>query len=44
MSGTPCGVQRAAPLFGADTEEVLSRVLGLSSAEIQSLRDSGALT
>ncbi len=44
MSGTPCRVQRAAPLFGADTEEILHRVLGLSSAEIQRLRDSGALT
>ena len=42
--GTPCRVQRHAPLFGADTDEILSRVLGLSSAEIQRLRNSGALT
>jgi crotonobetainyl-CoA:carnitine CoA-transferase CaiB-like acyl-CoA transferase len=44
MSGTPCRVQRPAPLFGADTDEVLTRVLDLSSAEIQRLRESGALT
>ena len=44
MSRTPCRVQRHAPLFGADTDEILSRVLGLSSAEIQRLRNSGALT
>ncbi len=44
MSRTPCRVQRHAPLFGADTEEILSRVLGLSNAEIQRLRNSGALT
>jgi crotonobetainyl-CoA:carnitine CoA-transferase CaiB-like acyl-CoA transferase len=44
MSGTPCRVQRPAPLVGADTEEILGDVLGLSSAEIQRLRDSGALT
>ncbi|MGO9058932.1 MAG: CaiB/BaiF CoA transferase family protein [Candidatus Binataceae bacterium] len=44
MSRTPCRVQRAAPLFGADTDEILHRVLGLTSAEIQRLRASGALT
>ncbi|HXR35110.1 MAG TPA: CoA transferase, partial [Candidatus Binataceae bacterium] len=44
MSGTPCRVQRPAPLFGADTDEVLTRVLGLSGAEIKRLRDCGALT
>jgi crotonobetainyl-CoA:carnitine CoA-transferase CaiB-like acyl-CoA transferase len=43
MSGTPCNVQRAAPLFGADTESVLRNVLELSDAEIKRLRDSGAL-
>src|SRR5260370_663143 len=44
MSGTPCRVQRPAPLMGADTEDVLGSVLGLSSAEIKRLRESGALT
>jgi crotonobetainyl-CoA:carnitine CoA-transferase CaiB-like acyl-CoA transferase len=44
MSGTPCRVQSPAPLLGADTEQVLGRLLGLSSAEIQRLRQSGALT
>ncbi len=44
MSGTPCRVQRPAPLFGADTDEVLTAVLGLSGAEIERLRASGALT
>jgi benzylsuccinate CoA-transferase BbsF subunit len=44
MSGTPCRVQSPAPLFGADTEELLGELLGLSSAEIQRLRESGALT
>ena len=44
MSGTPCRVQRSAPLMGADTEDVLGSVLGLSSAEIKRLRESGALT
>ncbi len=44
MSGTPCRVQRPAPLFGGDTEEILGGVLGLSSAEIQGMRNSGALT
>jgi crotonobetainyl-CoA:carnitine CoA-transferase CaiB-like acyl-CoA transferase len=44
MSGTPCRVRRHAPLFGGDTDEILGEVLGLSSAEIQRLRDSGALT
>jgi hypothetical protein len=34
MSGTPCQVQRPAPLMGADTEKVLSAVLGLADAEI----------
>jgi crotonobetainyl-CoA:carnitine CoA-transferase CaiB-like acyl-CoA transferase len=43
MSGTPCRVRRPAPLFGADTEEILGELLGMSSAEIRRLRDSGAL-
>ena len=43
MSGTPCKVRRAAPLFGADTESVLRGLLNLPEAEIKRLRDSGAL-
>jgi crotonobetainyl-CoA:carnitine CoA-transferase CaiB-like acyl-CoA transferase len=44
MSGTPCRVQRSAPLFGADTEQILGELLGLSSTEILRLREGGALT
>jgi crotonobetainyl-CoA:carnitine CoA-transferase CaiB-like acyl-CoA transferase len=44
MSGTPCRVQRPAPLLGADTEEILSDLLGMSTREIQRLQESGALT
>jgi formyl-CoA transferase len=40
FSGTPVQYSRPAPALGADTDEVLSR-LGLSAAEIQSLRHSG---
>ncbi|MGO9061874.1 MAG: CaiB/BaiF CoA transferase family protein [Candidatus Binataceae bacterium] len=43
MSGTPCEVRSAAPLLGQHTEEVLSGLLGLSQAEIKTLRDAGAL-
>lgn len=41
MSGTPCKVRQAAPLFGAD--DILGSLLGLSEAEIRRLRDSAAL-
>jgi crotonobetainyl-CoA:carnitine CoA-transferase CaiB-like acyl-CoA transferase len=43
MTGTPCKVKRAAPLFGADTDEILSSLLNLSEGEIRRLRNSGAL-
>ena len=43
MSGTPCEVRSAAPLLGQHTDEVLSGLLGLSEAEIKTLRDAGAL-
>jgi crotonobetainyl-CoA:carnitine CoA-transferase CaiB-like acyl-CoA transferase len=36
--------QTPAPELGADTDAVLSRVLGISDAEIAALRDDGALT
>jgi crotonobetainyl-CoA:carnitine CoA-transferase CaiB-like acyl-CoA transferase len=41
MSLTPCRVRKAAPCLGADTEAVLSRVLGYSADQIAELRDSG---
>ncbi len=44
MSGTPCRVERPAPLFGADTDEILGEMLEMSAAEIQRLRESGVLT
>ena len=43
LTHRPNGVRSAAPTLGADTEEVLSRVLGLESDEIQALRDSKVL-
>ncbi len=39
----PNGVPRPAPMLGADTDQVLSDVLGLSADEISALRDAGAL-
>ncbi len=43
MSATPVKVRCAAPTLGQHTNEVLSEVLGLSEAEIATLRASGAL-
>jgi crotonobetainyl-CoA:carnitine CoA-transferase CaiB-like acyl-CoA transferase len=43
MSATPCAVQSPGPLLGQHTDEVLSEVLGLSTSEIATLRDAGAL-
>ncbi len=43
MSETPSAVRAAAPLLGQHNDEVLSQVLGLSGAEIATLRASGAL-
>jgi len=43
MSGTPVAVRAAAPTLGQHTDEVLTEVLGLSAAEVASLRASGAL-
>jgi len=43
MSETPCRVRRPAPMFGADTDEILGELLGMSKAEIHRLRDSGVL-
>jgi crotonobetainyl-CoA:carnitine CoA-transferase CaiB-like acyl-CoA transferase len=44
MSGTPCQVRRPAPLFGADTDDVLSSLLGYSAERIEELYKSGVLT
>jgi crotonobetainyl-CoA:carnitine CoA-transferase CaiB-like acyl-CoA transferase len=43
LSGTPLRVRRAAPALGQHTDAVLAEVLGLSEAEIASLRAAGAL-
>jgi crotonobetainyl-CoA:carnitine CoA-transferase CaiB-like acyl-CoA transferase len=42
LSSTPVRYERAPPLLGADTDEVL-REFGLDDAEIQSLRDARAI-
>jgi benzylsuccinate CoA-transferase BbsF subunit len=41
MSRTPLGPPRAAPRLGADTEDVLTRVLGLTRDEVAALADGG---
>jgi len=43
MSRTACKVKSPAPLIGQHTDEVLSSVLGYSTAEIAELREAGAL-
>ena len=43
MSGTPCRVRAAAPLLGADTDSILSTLLGFSSEQIVQLRADGVL-
>ena len=42
MSGTPTRVQGAAPLLGADSDDLLTTA-GLSAAEIASLREAGVV-
>ncbi len=42
MSGADCSMRREVSAVGAHRDEVLSRVLGLSSAEIASLAEAGA--
>jgi len=41
MSRTPLVVTAAAPLLGADTAEVLTRWIGLGSAEVTQLIEQG---
>jgi crotonobetainyl-CoA:carnitine CoA-transferase CaiB-like acyl-CoA transferase len=43
MSLTPCEVRRPAPCLGADTDNVLSSLLGLSAEEIDRLRKNDVL-
>ena len=43
MSQTPGTVEKAAPLLGQHTEEILKEMLGYDSAKVQELRDQGVL-
>jgi crotonobetainyl-CoA:carnitine CoA-transferase CaiB-like acyl-CoA transferase len=43
LHGTPGKARTAAPVLGADTASVLTRVLGLRRAEVQRLRAAGVL-
>jgi crotonobetainyl-CoA:carnitine CoA-transferase CaiB-like acyl-CoA transferase len=43
LHGTPGKARTAAPVLGADTDAVLTRVLGLRRAEVQRLRAAGVL-
>jgi formyl-CoA transferase len=43
LSDSPCDVQRS-PLLGEHTEEILSKVLGYSAAEVAEIKGSGAIT
>jgi crotonobetainyl-CoA:carnitine CoA-transferase CaiB-like acyl-CoA transferase len=44
MSATPCKVRNPAPLFGADTKEVLATLLGYSAERIEHLSEAGVLS
>jgi crotonobetainyl-CoA:carnitine CoA-transferase CaiB-like acyl-CoA transferase len=43
MTGTPCSVRAAAPVLGADTDSILSTILGYSAEQIAQLRADGVL-
>jgi crotonobetainyl-CoA:carnitine CoA-transferase CaiB-like acyl-CoA transferase len=43
MSGTPCRVRATAPLLGADTDSILSKLLGYSAEQIAQLRATGVI-
>ncbi len=43
LSDSPCEVQRS-PLLGEHTEEILTKVLGYTAAEIGEIKTSGAIT
>ncbi len=44
MDATPCRVGKPAPLFGADTDDVLMSLLGYSAERIEDLRNRGVLS
>ena len=44
MSGTPCRVRTPAPLFGADTDDVLKTLLGFSAERIEALDEAGVIS
>lgn len=44
MSGTECRVRRPAPIFGADTDDVLTTLLGYSAEQIEGLHKTGVLS
>lgn len=43
LSQTPCDIKRHPPLLGEHTEELLQAHFGLSTAEIESLRQNGVI-
>jgi crotonobetainyl-CoA:carnitine CoA-transferase CaiB-like acyl-CoA transferase len=43
LARSPVEYARPAPALGADTDEVLARLLGMESQEIQQLRQSGSI-
>lgn len=43
MSETPCRVRKAAPVLGADTDSILTDLLGYSPTEIERLRQNQVL-
>lgn len=44
MSATPCQVRKPAPVLGADTDQVLTELLGYSRRQIEELRAANVLT
>lgn len=43
FAGTPSAIRGPAPVMGADTDDVLRELAGYDEAELQALRESGAL-
>ncbi len=43
MTGTPCHVRATAPLLGADTDSILSKILGYSEEQIEQFRATGVI-
>jgi crotonobetainyl-CoA:carnitine CoA-transferase CaiB-like acyl-CoA transferase len=43
MSATPCKVRTPAPMLGADTDQLLSSLLGYSAETLESLRRGGVI-